>query len=199
MMPRFAIDVVILPPEPVMDLALSWNQQLSGQGNQSIILNKTDTLPHISLLMGCVTGDQLPNASRILNEFAQLSRALSLSVPGLRTLEGSHPVVALDISLSTDLLEFQRAMVEAFRPWITQDAGDTDLFDPPPADPSVLTWINQFIPEQCGEKFWPHITLGHGRPLSAQKAFTFSGARLAICHLGHHCTCRHVLAEAILK
>jgi hypothetical protein len=198
-MSRYAIDVVILPPEPVMDLALSWNQQLRILGDQSINLNKSDTLPHVSLLMGCLAAGHLLDAAAAVQKVAGRLRTFPLSVTGLRVLAGNHPVVSLDIVSSEELRGLQQSLIDALHPWITQDTRDIDLFDPPPADPSALTWINQFVPAQCGENFWPHITLGHGLTTWSQQPFTFPASRIAICHLGLHCTCRRILAEATLE
>ncbi|HTF16507.1 MAG TPA: 2'-5' RNA ligase family protein [Chryseolinea sp.] len=196
-MSRYAIDVVILPPEPVMDLAITWNKQLSGLREQSILLNGTNTMPHISLLMGCMTADVLPEARAILAQVAHTRPPMFLNITGLQFDGDSHPVAALDIFLSRELAEFQRDLIDVFRPLITQDAREQDLVDPP-ISPSALEWINRFIPEQCDEGFWPHITLGHGRPVEKQMPLTFKATRIAICHLGNHCTCTNILAEATL-
>jgi hypothetical protein len=197
-MSRYAIDVVILPPEPVMDLAIEWNKQLSIAHKQSIVLNKKDMLPHISLLMGCITVPSLEKAAAILDQVTHSQISISLYIPGLQFTTNSHPVAALDIALSEELADFQRALIDAYRPLITQDAHEEDLFDGPPVSTSVLEWINRFIPEQCYERLWPHITLGHGRLIGKQEPLTFTATRIAICHLGDHCTCRQILAEAPL-
>jgi len=198
-MSRYAIDVVILPPEPVMDLAVTWNKRLSHLEDQSILLNITDTLPHVSLLMGCLTTARLQEATAMLNKIARNRPSISLDITGLQFTDSSHPVAALDIALSDALAEFQYVIIDAFRPLITQDVQAADLFDPPPNSASAVEWINRFIPEQCYERFWPHITLGHGRPVEKQESLSFMATRIAICHLGNHCTCRKILAEAPLE
>jgi len=198
-MSRYAIDVVILPPEPVMDLAVAWNKRLSYLEDQSIILNFTDTLPHVSLLMGCLTTARLLEATAMLNKIVRSRPSIPVDITGLQFTDGSHPVAALDIALSDELAEFQYVLLEAFRPLITQDVQEADLFDPPPVSASAIEWINRFVPEQCYERFWPHITLGHGRPVEKQESLSFKARRIAICHLGNHCTCRKILAEATLQ
>jgi len=181
-----------------MDLAVSWNKELAMQAHQTITLNKQDTLPHVSLLMGCLPSEWLPDAERILRELADQQRCFPLFVLGLRTLAGSHPVVSLDIELSEPLKALQRRLIHALEPLLTRDAQDNDLYEAQAVSPAVLTWINSFVPDQCEDRFWPHITLGHGHPRGIQPPFTFTASRIAICHLGDHCTCRHILAEASL-
>ena len=191
--------MVILPPKPIMDLAITWNKMLSVVKDQSIVLDKSLTLPHISLLMGCVSEDGLKKAMELLVRFTSQQSAIPLQITGLQFTAGSHPVAALDIALTRSLAEFQERLIETLRPVITHDARDTDLFDPPPIAASVLDWINNFIPQQSGSQFWPHITLGHGRPDEQQPAIEFVANRIAMCHMGNHCTCRRVLTEALLR
>ena len=50
-MPKIAIDVVLLPPEEIMDKAIEINRQLA---DDPIKLNKENCLPHVSLCMGVV-------------------------------------------------------------------------------------------------------------------------------------------------
>ena len=58
-MKKIAVNVVILPPDPVMDLALEWNQLLRETRPANIALGKLQYLPHISIVMGCLRIDQL--------------------------------------------------------------------------------------------------------------------------------------------
>ena len=193
-MSRYAIDVAILPPPPVMDLAIAWNRKLSLLAKQSIGLNKTDVLPHISLLMGCVTDHNLPAAMSALQRIVQNTSSMILKVTAHRFTEDSHPVAALDILTTAPLLALQQSLIEGLGSLIRYDTVQEDLYDAPSESMSALKWINSFISEQVGLKFWPHITLGHGTTGDKQEMFTFTPDRLAICHLGKHCTCRKVLA-----
>ncbi|MEP6738659.1 MAG: hypothetical protein ABJA70_24255, partial [Chryseolinea sp.] len=77
---RLAIDIVILPPEPVMDLAIEWNKYLAKKHLQPILLGKTVSLPHISLLMGCLTENQIPSAHAVLTDIANGTKSLDLRI-----------------------------------------------------------------------------------------------------------------------
>lgn len=197
-MPNIAIDIVLIPPPVVMALCIEWSRKLAPTGNPLIVLNETNVLPHVSLLMGCITGESISEARRALTSVAARHLPLRLDATGLRVLEGDNPVVALDIARTTGIQNLQEDIIRTFHPLTNHTATAADLFDPPPVSPSALTWINQFIKEQRGENFWPHITLGHGAPADQQPPFYFTATRIAVCHLGNHCTCRSVLAEAAL-
>lgn len=197
-MSRTAIDIVILPPPHVSDLAIEWNCKLAENLQQEIVLNHVDTLPHISVLMGGIESFKLPEAQRMLSEMAAATRAFTLEVPRLVFTESSPPVAALDIILSPDLSKLQQELTVAFAP-LMRKTKESDFSDAPPIKASTIEWTNRFTVDQCGDRYWPHITLGHGRHDDQQEPFTFTATRLAIAHLGNHCTCRKILAEASLS
>lgn len=197
-MKRFAIDVVILPPDSVMEMTIELNRILQQHRPANIALSKTSSLPHISIVMGCLAEDKLKDADVVLQAIATRRPALELQVNGIKTI-GANKTVTYDIKLSHDLVIFHELVVSSFRPLLTQDATDKDLNDPAPIEKSSLDWINHFIPQQCFDHFWPHITIGFGDPPKTFQPFSFKASRLAICHLGNHCTCKSILREAVFS
>ena len=200
-MKRFAIDIAILPPDPVIDLALEWNRVVAQSHPTNIVMGKMHCLPHISLAMGCLAADQLEHGNAILQSIAAQHHALELRVPGFKTVDtayGDH-VVTFDIDISPGLAGLHESIVTALRPMLTQDATEEDINDLPPIDTSALDWINDYIPHYCFQHFWPHITLGFGSPPPDFQPYSFQASRLAICHLGNHCTCKSILREVFLK
>jgi 2'-5' RNA ligase len=196
-MKRFAIDVVILPPDPVMDYAIKWNRELRKIRPANIVLSKEHRLPHISLAMGCLAEDRLEEALTLLQTTTSSFGALDLHIPGIKSagITDGDTVVSFDIELSSSLAKFHQAMVNSLSPLLTQDATDANLADPPPIEPWCTKWINQYIPNHCFGNFWPHITLGFGTQYRDFPPYSFKASRVAICHLGNHCTCRRVLGE----
>jgi hypothetical protein len=200
-MKKIAINVVILPPDPVMDLALEWNQMLRKARPTNIALGKLQYLPHISIVMGCIRADQLDHAIGKLQSIATQYHTLELQVPNIRAVStaSGNKVVSFDIMLTQELVLLHESIVAAFRPFLTQDADDSALNDSPPISSDAVDWINHYIPDQCFDHFWPHITLGFGDPPAAFQRISFFASRLAICHLGNYCTCSTILAETVLK
>lgn len=200
-MKRYAIAVVILPPDTIMDLALEWNRALRKPRPTNIVLDKMYHLPHVSMAMGCLPANQLERANAILKSLATQYRALELRVPHIKTVPtaAGDNVISFDIELSLDLAGLHESILSAFRPLLTQDASEADINDMPPIEPSTLDWINHYIPHYCLQHFWPHITLGFGVALPNFQPFSFQASRLAICHLGNHCTCTGILGEVFLK
>ena len=64
---KLAIDVVLLPPEEVMDEAIKINQKLGPE----IKLNKENCFPHTSLCMGILDDKDLEKVKTILVWIAQ--------------------------------------------------------------------------------------------------------------------------------
>jgi hypothetical protein len=200
-MKKLAINVVMLPPDPVMDLALEWNKILCKARPANIVLGKSEYVPHISMVMGCIREEQLDQANELLQSLATQHSALALQVPNIRTVSSAsgNSVITLNINLTLELAALHESIVDAFRPLLSQDADEAAINDIPPISSDAILWINHYIPDQCFDHFWPHITLGFGDPPRTFQPISFQGSRLAICHLGNYCTCRTILSEAILK
>lgn len=200
-MKRFAIDVVILPPDPVMDVAIQWNQKLCEAQPGNIVLDRTYRLPHISMAMGCLRADQLEHAYLILQTISGQHHGVELFVPRIKTLRsatGSN-VISFDIDVSPELAALHESIVNAFGTLLTQDAVAADVNDIAPIDSAAIDWINRYIPNYCYDNFWPHITLGFGESPNDFQPYSFQASRLAVCHLGNYCTCTKILCETLLN
>ena len=57
-----AVDIVLLPSEEIMDAALQMNQELLLRFGKKIVLNPNNCLPHLSLAMGALREEDLPDA-----------------------------------------------------------------------------------------------------------------------------------------
>jgi hypothetical protein len=199
-MKRFAINIVILPPDSITDLALKWNTKLRADQPDNIALSKSQYLPHISIAMGCIRADQFDQIKSTLQAIAANHRILELRLPHIRIVNPSsaRQIITFDVNLSEELNSLHEAIVNAFRPLVTQDADEFAINDSPPITSDTLDWINHYIPRQCFDNFWPHITVGFGKPTLEFHPVSFQGSRLAICHLGNHCTCKTILMETNL-
>jgi hypothetical protein len=200
-MKRLAINVVLLPPDPVMDLAIEWNQLLFKTYPANILLGKKRYLPHISMAMGCLPADQLEAANALLRTTVIHHHAMELHVQHIRTVDtaSGDNVITFDIEHNLELARLHASIVTSLKPLISHDVTEADIDDEPPINPASLDWINRYIPDYCFDNFWPHITLGFGRHVRNFQPFSFQASHLAICHLGNHCTCTKILGEAFLK
>lgn len=197
---RFAFDIALLPPEDVMDFAISLNRKFC---NTNIVLDKNNCLPHVSLLMGCLRFNQVDNVAELLRTISLQHNLINVHVSGFKSVSTpAGDVLTLDIEEDTSLQKLHEAIVNALKPELTTDASAADLVEADSAALSTLDWINGYVQHSSFNNFWPHITIGY---LNTDKGgekpdtFSFVGARLALCHLGNYCTCRKIIKEYVLS
>jgi hypothetical protein len=70
------------------------------------------------------------------------------------------------------------------------------VLNPPMPGESTLLWIKNYPQKSAFENFFPHITIGYGQLDDSPFTAEFTASKLALCHLGNHCTCRKVLSAA---
>ena len=189
-MSKIAIDVVLLPPEDIMNKAIEINKQLS---NDPIRLNKGNCLPHVSLFMGVVEEENLPKIKEIINKIAAQFSKLSLTISRI-----NYEHCGFDIQKTGDLQKLHETIMTKLDNYLTNKATTDMCFSPPPVVEKTLFWINNYREISSFKKFYPHITLGISKIEGKELNIDFTASKLAICHLGNYCTCRKILHSANL-
>ena len=69
------------------------------------------------------------------------------------------------------------------------------FYSPPTVNAVPQWWVKDFVRTKILENYHPHITLGMGVLLGLNLPISFIASRLALCHLGTHCTCKKILTE----
>lgn len=198
-MTKIAVDIVLLPSEEIMDKAISANRELLKQYPDKIILNKENCLPHISLAMGCIKQTQIPDAREILNSIAENYSSETLKIIGFSTSINSigEKVTVAIIEKALFLQSLHEVVMTKLARYLSYDITEKMLLDEK-IDESTLLWIKNFTENSGFKKYYPHITLGYGQ----LENFPFPGnckvSKLAMCHLGNHCTCRKILLSIVL-
>lgn len=194
-MAQIAVDVVLLPSDEMMDIAIEANKGLLKQTTDNIVLNKENCLPHLSLAMGAVDESDIEDIESILKE---IKRKFSLGL-----------FIATGFSISTDLLNNTISVLQIERTDELQSLHETVMlklksyfyynitkkmmFSAKTVSPSTMRWIKEYPQKSSYANFSPHITVGYGRAGGLTFPIEFSVSKLALCHLGNHCTCRKVL------
>lgn len=195
-MSRIAVDVVLLPPDEIMDRAIQANAKLVERSGDRIVLNKEDCLPHISLAMGCIDESDIPPVERILKSIADMSPLGDLTLTGVRTSTNAkgEEVSVFKIAKTKELQALHEKVTEELAPRFTHDVTGDMIYGDEDVTETTLRWIRSYPERTSFTNFFPHITIGYG-PIDAQmSAVMFRASKLALCHLGNHCTCRRVLA-----
>ncbi len=200
-MAKIAVDIVLLPSERVTNQAIEANKGLLKQYADRIILDKENCLPHISLAMGCMDERDITNIEKILKIIAEKYNPGQLSVLGINigTNSLSEKVSAFEVKKTEKLLSLHEEVMRRMEPYLSQDVTAEMVLSPPMAGESTLLWIKNYPEKSAFENFFPHITIGYGQVDAFSFTAEFTASKLALFHMGNHCTCRKILAAAELE
>ena len=200
---KIAVDVVLIPPEEILRLAIDTNKTFPESVTENYVLDLQTCIPHLTLLMGLISKRQLPEVGRRLALLAEKFSTLDLKITGIKTSAQPNGKIlsGLEIEKSKELQKFHEAIVAEMSSVFTYDTVQKEMFYTPPAvQDTPMFWVKGFAKNNIKEKYSPHITLGVGSP--KQKVvlpISFKASKLALCHLGNYCTCRKILWSTTLN
>jgi len=195
-----AADVVLLPDNTMMDRVIEINRQLVREYSSEIALNRRDCLPHISLAMGCIGRQDIDAIGEVLAQIAGASPVGQLTATGVEVSANSQggKTSLLEIEKTAELQTLHERVMQEMKSFFSHDVENAAFYDDVVAE-TTQDWVRRYPEKAAYEQFSPHITLGYGQ---AKPGFSFpialTAARLVLCHLGNHATCRRILAEADL-
>jgi 2'-5' RNA ligase len=212
-MGQVAVDVVLLPDEAMTSRAIEINRQLISSNRPEIVLNRKDCLPHISLAMGCIEEADMAAIRKRLESAARKTCVRQLRVVGAIAFVNSRGETTslLDVDRTAELQALHEQVMQEMMPFFRYEVSEDMIYDDPDAQPgraaalragggvvagTTLDWIRTYPQKAAYEHFRPHVTVGYGQvPTEMSFPISFRATRLALCHLGNHCTCRRVLGE----
>jgi 2'-5' RNA ligase len=199
-MAEIAVDVVLLPAEEMADKAIAANKELLKQCADKIVLDKESCLPHISLAMGCIDEINIDEIDKILKTAAKESSLGQLSAVCIHTESNraGEKVSVFEIEKTEALQSLHEEVMKRLEPYFSYDV-KADMVLSSETGESTLDWIKNYPEKSSFENFFPHITIGYGEINNFSFPIIFSVSKLALCHLGNHCTCRKILASTNLK
>ncbi len=187
-----ALDIVILPPENIMELTLKLNAALA----QPVLkLNRHNALPHLTLAMAVVEESSEQN---ILAELKKLNfLSIDLVIDHTFYNQSAHHglISGLGIQRSEALYQLHlqaSAILEKYS--LPIDENDASIFlNSEKIDyPKSASWVRDFQAKHSYENFDPHITIGVG-DIGKLETISFEATELLLCHLGVFCSCAKVL------
>jgi hypothetical protein len=198
-MARIAIDVVLLPSRAMMEKAIEANRRLRKPSGGEIVLNEESCLPHISLAMGCIEEKDIEELEKILQTIAGQYSPGQLKVIDVHigTNSVGEKVSAFQIERTKAIQSLHEEVLQRLMPYLSPDV-TADMVLGPTVCESTLRWIRDYPEKSSFTRFFPHITIGYGELSHFSFPAEFTASRLALCHLGNHCTCRKVLASFAL-
>jgi len=196
-----ATDVVLLPDAAMTDQAIALNRMLVGKDAREITLEAGRCLPHISLAMGCIDESDVEPIAGWLQRLAGQTPVRELDVAGviIPTNARGQKATLLEVKKSRALQALHEMVMTTLESYFRYEASAAMIYDDVVAE-TTLEWIRAYREKAAFERFLPHITIGYGElPTQLSLPSGFGVSKLALCHLGNHCTCRKVLAFASLE
>jgi len=196
-MAKIAVDVVLLPSQEMTDAVIEANRELLKLHPDKIILDRDNCLPHISLAMGCIEEADIADIENVLWQIAGLYATDELRFIGIHigTNSVGEKVTVIGVERTQSLQMLHEEVMQTLSSYFSYDVTADMVLSPPPAEESTLLWIRNYPENSSYEKFLPHITIGYGQIGGFSFPSRFTADKLALCHLGNHCTCRKVLAS----
>lgn len=180
-----------------MDRVIEVNKKLIENSGSKIVLNKKDRLPHISLAMGVINKEDM---LFIKNDLQELTGEFSImNLEAVSIYVSVSNVSSFKVKNTKELQMLHEKVMQKLSRYFTYDAAAETLYSPSGTEESTLNWINSYPQNSAFENFLPHITIGFGKADNIDEPVKFTASKLAVCHLGSHCTCRKILASAEFK
>ncbi|WP_207061201.1 2'-5' RNA ligase family protein [Motiliproteus sp. SC1-56] len=192
-----AIDVLIQPDQKMMREAAKWNALMREQTPEGFELDEAHA-PHITLIQRFIAKTDLPNVLIAVNAVkAEFNLAsLEMTATGLYHIpSGEIGLAGLVVDPTPPLHALQQAIIGAVDIY-AQPGGNQSAFVPDksgtPFDSLLFEYVETFVPNQTGEKFNPHVTIGVAplewlKELETQPfdTFSFGADGLAVYQLGN--------------
>jgi len=194
-----AVDIALLPPGPIMDLAISANRTLlAGNRDGGIRLAHEDCLPHITVAMLPAKHEEIPEIVAKMDRITRQCSPMTVTIDAVaKRRTGTGGIVPVFHIHRAEILQlFHKTVMNAVMPHAAPPAGP-GMFMGEVSAPAV-DCLARFMKTGAYEHYSPHITLGYGDLPELipglDLPLRFEVTRAAVCHLGAHCTCRRVLA-----
>jgi len=190
-----ALDVAVLPPPEVRDLAIGLSAALPDADFEGLRLD-AEHLPHLTLTQQFVRAADVERTLERLDLALRGQPPLTLRVTGAgQTLAST---VWMAIERSDALASLHERLMEALRE-LEQAGGAPAAFVDRDARLADVAWVTAYRVKSGFLAYAPHITLGHASEPPRVEPFTFEATTVAACHLGRFCTCRRVLRRWKLR
>ncbi len=200
-MSRIAVDVVLLPDEAMTNRTIELSAKLVEKFGRKIALSKEDCLPHISLAMGCIDERDVAAIGKVLTAIAERCTISELKITGIHTSTNSRgeTVSVFEVEKTRELQSLHEKVMEKVQPYFSSAVTSDMIYGDEELARTTLEWIEGYREKSSFAKFFPHITIGYGEAQEQVFPIEFSALKLALCHLGNHCTCRKVLSSIDLR
>lgn len=199
-----AIDVLLELDDLLSRRAKEVNALLRRDYASGFPLDESHT-PHVTLVQRYFEQDDLDAVSRAVSQVVKSNdpRALELEIVGHQSwprADRDLETVVMSVNRDAQLCRLQQAIIAAVQPFASS-GGTAEAFAPntdgSPINPNIVTYVERFLPDNAGDNYHPHVTVGFAHKNFAQgfcappfASFTFTPQAIAIYQLGSFGTAR---------
>lgn len=199
-----AIDVLLEPDELLSRRAKEANALLRRDYAAGFPLDESHT-PHVTLVQRYVQKDDLEAVSAAVSQVVKSNdpRALELEIVGYHSwprADRDIETVVMIVNRRPELSRLQQAIIDGVQPFAAS-GGTAEAFAPntdgSPINQNIITYVERFLPDNAGDNYRPHVTVGFGHKNFAQEfcarpfaSLTFTPPAIAIYQLGSFGTAR---------
>jgi len=203
--PLTAIDILVNPGEAMLKHAKGANTRLLENYPEGFALGKAHH-PHISVLQRYVRTKDLDKVYAAVQPViaAENPMGMELTATGYYFLSWKGLGLAgIVIEPTAALIRFQKKLIDAVAPFTAAD-GTAAAFVPRANGGEIneptVEYVNQFVPQDSGKNYNPHVTVGLGKEDFVKKMkaepfapFTFKIEGVSVYHLGNFGTAQKKL------
>ena len=188
-----AIDVLIEPDQTMMGKANAVNARLRENLPTGYELDATHA-PHVTLLQRFVRAKDLDAVTAALSKVfaAERPTELQLKAKGYEyAIWGGVAVTVFVVERTPELTRLHQKVIDAMAPF-SVSGGTAEAFVGTEINAETIGYVEHFVPESSGAKYFPHVTLGVAKEDFAKQmkaepfeAFTFKADGVAVYQLGN--------------
>jgi hypothetical protein len=206
-----AIDILLEPDTTMIKQAEAANERLLKILPKGFALGKSHQ-PHISCLQRYVKTADLDKVYEAVGKVLAEEKPTTWKLKAYKyyyILWKDIGLAGIVIEPTDDLIRYQQKLIDAVAPF-TEKTGTAAAFVTTKEDPDInqptIDYVTNFVPDETGKKFNPHVTIGLASQDYLKKmldekfeSFTFSPVGVSVYHLGNFGTAREKLKGWELK
>lgn len=193
-----SVDIVLLPSKEIMDLSYETNKKIIENGGNRIIFKEKSYVPHMSLLMGVIDGNDLEWLISRTKEIAMQTKGLDLIINSLEQskLHSGENYYCFNIDKTREVIQLRESIFSSLQPLMSYDPTFDTFYKSDTLDPIIIDRVRTFENKEVKMDKNLHITLWIWGDVDIAKVMNvpLTWSKLAIYQLGNYCTCAKEIA-----
>lgn len=191
-----ACDIALVPPAETMKRIVKFNREIMEGGMGEIVLDTEKCLPHITLAMGCIKNEDLPEINKVLHEIADSCEPITLNANFYEQYK-----TFIGFERTSDICDLHEIVMVRLARYFSYNVSEDMFYREEKEQINGITfdYVKTFASTSAFENYLPHITVGFGEAEIDFTPFDFTADTIALCQLGNYCTCRKVLSSYKLE